>query len=75
MKTNPICPICGTILEEDDCYDADFCEDRYIAHIIGYCSKCKKNYKWKKIFDFSENSNLESDPEGIGRISKYLIKG
>lgn len=49
-----VCPKCGHVFSNSDCYSTEQDGDIYINYISAYCTWCRKYYEWKEIFTLSE---------------------
>ncbi len=52
METEAKCPMCGTTLEEDDCYDTAFYDDSAVRYVVGRCPECDTAYQWKEYYNY-----------------------
>ena len=52
METEAKCPMCGTALEEDECYDTAFYDDFAVRYVIGNCPKCGTTHRWEEHYDY-----------------------
>lgn len=55
----PKCPHCKVELEYDSRVDTENCGYYYYERWIGYCPKCKKEFCWDKIYNFSHHDGME----------------
>lgn len=65
--TELLCPDCGGVIEEDDCYntetthiedDGQFAE---IKHCTGYCIICEKQYKYDEVYVLVGYTNIKEE--------------
>lgn len=49
-QDEPRCPICGTVLDEDDCYDHIYGGSYMERLLVGSCPNCDTCYQWKEVF-------------------------
>ena len=63
VPNEPFCPVCETILTEDDCFDHEY--DGYSLErlCVGHCPKCGENYQWREVFFYSGHSQLEKSED------------
>ena len=61
----PECTKCGTDLEFDDTIDTYADSVSIICYEVGHCSKCRKTYKWRDVYNFSHFEDLEEDSREI----------
>ena len=53
------CPKCGGIIEFDDCCDSYTDEEVHVNYCYGHCLNCETNYKWKEIYEYTRQEDLE----------------
>lgn len=57
---NPTCPNCKTVdLYWDDAYDMEYDAEVIITKNYGTCPKCGKEFRWKEIYIWHSNEDLE----------------
>lgn len=56
------CPVChdGDV-EEDDCFEIEYGEDRIIEYYVGHCLKCGQSFQWQKIYKLEKRTPFEKD--------------
>ena len=58
-KGNATCPVCGDVLDEEDCYDHEYNGNSMERLVVGVCPSCKNHYQWREVFFFHGHSNVE----------------
>ena len=58
----PVCPICGDTLTENECYDFTADESEAIRFCVGECPSCGKEFQYRDIFRF-HHCEVDNTPE------------
>lgn len=45
-----VCPVCGSEVEEDECYDYEIYINETVVYCTGTCKKCKEIVDYNRIY-------------------------
>lgn len=46
--SNPRCPLCKAILEDDDVIDLNYDQEEIRLFVVAHCPKCNKEFSYNK---------------------------